>query len=83
MNFALVFSLTDALAFEKVSVRVVQGPNRRIANPADHHVYDLQLATSLRDIALFHKFADSSHRVTSIAPPTTNSCRAAAMASCR
>jgi hypothetical protein len=54
-EFRLVFSLTDALAFEKVSVRVVQGPSRRIANPADHHFYDLQLATSLRDIAVFHK----------------------------
>lgn len=54
-EFRLVFSLTDALAFEKVNVRVVQGLSRRIANPADHHFYDLQLATSLRDIAVLHK----------------------------
>lgn len=53
-EFRLVFSLTDALDFDKVSVRIVHGLVRRIPNPTEHHSYDLRLVAPLRDIAFLH-----------------------------
>jgi hypothetical protein len=58
-EFRLVFSLTDALRFENISARIVQGDPARTANPAEHHLYDVNIG-SLRDIAVLH---DVSARV--------------------
>jgi len=57
-EFRLVFSLTDALAFEKVNLRLVQMPATRSSDTAEHHHHDVQL-DSLRDIAILHKFSVS------------------------
>lgn len=55
-EYRLVFSLTDALDFEKVQPRIVQGVAKRTASPSEHHDYRLDVG-SLRDIAILHKFA--------------------------
>jgi hypothetical protein len=52
-EFRLLFSLTDALRFENISGRIVQGDVARTPNPAEHHVYDIDVS-SLRDIAVLH-----------------------------
>ena len=54
-EFRLAFSLTDALRFENISGRIVQGNVTRTANPAEHCVYDVNIG-SLRDIAVVHQF---------------------------
>ena len=53
-EYRLVFSLTDALAFEKVGLRLVQRNVREAAKPAEHHEY-LVKARSLRDICKLHE----------------------------
>ena len=54
-EFRLVFSLTDALRFENVSGRIVQGEVRsRTANTSEHHNFDVQVGP-LRDIAVLHE----------------------------
>jgi hypothetical protein len=55
-EFRLVFSLTDALGFEKVQTRLVHRNNpREAAKPAEHHCYEVS-AQSMRDICRLHKF---------------------------
>jgi hypothetical protein len=54
-EFRLVFSLTDALGFERVETRLVQGNPRRLANAAEHHRYLAKLR-GLRDICRPHEF---------------------------
>jgi hypothetical protein len=53
-EFRLVYSLTDALAFENVQCRLVRGPSTRQSNPAEH-VLEIVQAASLRDIAKLHE----------------------------
>ena len=42
-EFRLVFSLTDALGFENVKLRLVQERARKERNTAEHHVFDVTL----------------------------------------
>jgi len=51
----LVFSLTDALNFEKISARLVRGPMKETAKPIEHHSQVVR-AQSLRDICRLHEF---------------------------
>jgi hypothetical protein len=54
-EFRLVFSLTDALRFENVSGRIVEGEVRsRTAISSEHHHYDIEVG-SLRDIAVLRE----------------------------
>lgn len=56
----LVFSLTDALTFEKVDIRLVHRSNpREPAKPDEHHEY-LVNAQSLGDICRVHEFDTGS-----------------------
>jgi hypothetical protein len=48
-EFRLVFCLTDALAFEKVDLRLVQGYDKRVPRPAEHHPHRVAVG-SLHDI---------------------------------
>jgi hypothetical protein len=51
-----VFSLTDALDFEKVNLQLVHEGNAREApKPAGHHSYSLEVQT-FRDICRLHEF---------------------------
>jgi hypothetical protein len=52
----LIFSLTGALDFEKISARLVRGETKETAKPSEHHSYVVQ-ARSLRDICRLHEFA--------------------------
>lgn len=54
-EYRLVFSLTDALAFEKVDVRLVRSNVRKAPNHAEHNCYPVK-AHSLRDICRLHEF---------------------------
>ena len=55
-EFRLVFSLTDALSFEKVDVRLVHQNNPKDPpKPAEHHSYEVS-AQNLRDICRLHDF---------------------------
>jgi hypothetical protein len=55
-EFRLVFSLTDALQFEKVDTRLVHRDNpREPAKPDEHHSYHVS-TQSLRDICRIHEF---------------------------
>ena len=54
-EFRLVFSLTDALGFEKVTTRLVQGDTGGAPRPDEHRKY-LVKAGSLRDICRVHEF---------------------------
>lgn len=54
-EFRLVFSLTDALGFEKVAICLTHSNARKLPNPSEHHSR-LVNAGSLRDIARFHEF---------------------------
>ena len=54
-EFRLVFSLTDALNFEKVNVRVVPDGARTASNSGEHHQHPVK-AGSLRDICRLHEF---------------------------
>jgi hypothetical protein len=55
-EFRLVFSLTDALDFEKVQPRIVQGISKRTPNSAEHHSHLLKIGR-VSDIAILHKVA--------------------------
>ena len=55
-EFRLLFSLTDALAFERVKLQLVQKRMRIPPDPTLHHAYPVQHAGSLRDICLLHEF---------------------------
>jgi len=54
-EFRLVFSVTDALGFEKVVMRVSHGNNRQPPNPGEHHRYPVT-AGNLLDICQLHEF---------------------------
>jgi hypothetical protein len=54
-EFRFVFSLTDALGFEKAALRLVKGDAREAPKPAEHHSHLLK-ARSLRDICRLHEF---------------------------
>jgi hypothetical protein len=54
-EFRLVFSVTDALGFEKVAVRVTHDSDRKSPNPGEHHCYPAT-AANLRDICRLHEF---------------------------
>jgi hypothetical protein len=59
-EFRLVFSLTDALAFENVDTRLVHRSNpREPTKPDEHHNY-LVTARSLGDICRVHEFDTGS-----------------------
>jgi hypothetical protein len=55
-EFRLVFSVTDALSFEKVELQIVQGESKRAKNLSEHDHHDVRLG-GLRDIAQLHKIA--------------------------
>jgi hypothetical protein len=50
-----LFCLTDALAFEKVDLRLVQDNAGKAPKPPEHRKY-LVKAPSLRDICRLHEF---------------------------
>ena len=54
-EYRLLFCLTDALAFEKVTLRLVRTTPEKLGNSAEHHEY-LVKAQSLRDICRLHEF---------------------------
>jgi hypothetical protein len=54
-EFRLVFSLTEALGFEKVALRVTHGSDKKPPNPAEHHCWPVS-AGSLHDICRLHEF---------------------------
>ena len=54
-EYRLVFSLTDALGFEKVATRLVRNDAIVAPQPAEHRYYDLR-TRSLRDICRLHEF---------------------------
>jgi hypothetical protein len=54
-EFRLLFSITDALAFEQVKLQLVQKSMRRPQDPTLHHGYHVH-AESMRDICLLHEF---------------------------
>jgi hypothetical protein len=59
-EFRLVFSLTDALAFEKVSLRLVRDRPKTVSNPAEHHVLDVVVAGGLADMCRLHESIPNS-----------------------
>ncbi len=54
-EFRFIFCLSDALEFEKGTLRLVRGEVREAAQPAEHREYLLK-ARSLRDICRLHAF---------------------------
>jgi hypothetical protein len=54
-EYRLLFCLTDALAFEKVDLRLVQDNAGKAPKPPEHREY-LVKAPSLRDICRLHEF---------------------------
>jgi hypothetical protein len=52
-EYRLVFSLTNALSFENVNLRIVVGSASRVASPAEHHKHDVH-ASNPKDIAILH-----------------------------
>ena len=54
-EYRLVFSLTDALGFEKVTTRLVRGKVQEAPRLAEHHQYPLKTG-NLRDICRLHEF---------------------------
>jgi hypothetical protein len=54
-EFRLVFTLTDAFAFENVDTRIVQGNPKAAASSAKHRTYTVKTA-SLHDICRLHKY---------------------------
>jgi hypothetical protein len=53
-EYRLVFSLTDALRFENIHVRVNQtAPPPRTACPSEHHIHDIEIG-NLEDIAVLY-----------------------------
>jgi hypothetical protein len=57
-EFRLVFSITNALAFENVRLQIVQGRSERLRNPSQHHNHELRVGR-LSDIAVFHDLSIS------------------------
>jgi hypothetical protein len=55
-EYRLVFSFTNALAFENAQYELVRNGSSQPIKPAEHRHYDLS-AGSLRDICRFHEFA--------------------------
>lgn len=64
-EFRLVFSLTNALGFEKVNLRLVRGRARTERNTTEHHVFDVTAPKGLADICRLHEatFACPGSRV--------------------
>jgi hypothetical protein len=54
-EYRFVFSLTDALGFEKGTFRLAKGEAGQRPNPSEHHNH-LAQARSLRDICRLHEF---------------------------
>jgi hypothetical protein len=54
-EFRLLFSLTDALAFQRVKLQLVQKSTLRPPDPTLHRAHHVH-AVSLRDICLLHEF---------------------------
>jgi len=52
-EYRFMFSLTDALGFEKVDTRLIDRKNRPIPKP-DEHISRLLKVRSLRDICILH-----------------------------
>jgi hypothetical protein len=57
-EYRLVFSLTDALGFEKADMRLVRDGGNDPPKPAEHRQYPLKVS-SLRDICKLHNFGNS------------------------
>ncbi len=54
-EFRLVFTLTDAFAFENVDTRLVQGNPSEAVNPSEHRTFQVKI-TNLREICRLHEF---------------------------
>lgn len=54
-EYRFIFSLTDALGFEKVELRLIDRKNRPRAKPEEHTCYLLTIE-SLRDICILHDY---------------------------
>jgi hypothetical protein len=54
-EFRLVFSLTDALAFQNINTQLTRDSARRVRNPTEHHSYCLE-AQTFADICVLHEF---------------------------
>ena len=54
-EYRFIFSLTDALGFEKVELRLIDRKNRPAPKPEDHILHVLTIG-SLRDISILHDF---------------------------
>lgn len=54
-EYRLVFSLTDALGFEKSDMRLVRDGNTEAPKPAEHRHFDVA-AGNLRDVCRLHDF---------------------------
>ncbi len=54
-EFRLVFTLTDAFAFENVDTRLVQGNPSKVANPSEHRTFPVKI-TNLRESCRLHEF---------------------------
>jgi len=54
-EYRFLFSLTDALGFEKVELRLIDRKNRSPAKPAEHLTHPLTVRP-LRDICILHDF---------------------------
>ena len=54
-EYRLVFSLTDALGFEKVTTRLVRGKVQGAPKLTEHHQYPVK-ARKLQDICRLHEF---------------------------
>jgi hypothetical protein len=54
-EYRFVFSLTDALDFERVKIHLTPEGTPKVANPSDHHEY-LVKASDLHDICRLHEF---------------------------
>jgi hypothetical protein len=57
-EYRLVFSLTNALAFENAEYALVRNGSSQQSKPTEHRHYDLN-AGSLRDICRLHEYEDS------------------------
>lgn len=55
-EFRLVFSLTDALGFEKVNLRLMKDRVRKAPNDDEHHYFDVKVRRGLGDLCRLHEF---------------------------
>jgi hypothetical protein len=55
-EFRLVFSLTDALGFEKVDLRLVKDRVRKVPRFDEHHFLDVKVLSGLGDLCRPHEF---------------------------